>query len=401
MFGRASLEGGSAAAAQHQFPEGYYFSYVLYGLAWTGLAASGQAEAVEARAEARWALDALETPAGTGVFDATLTPAYGVFYSGWTLLLRAQRAGLSASSLDHEERARLEADADLVASAFEAQLETGGSPFLMAYPGRSWPVDSVVAMAALRQVDKVIGTDHGEVVELWLQRSSEMVDPRTGLLPHETDPASGTAIVGPRGSSQSIIQRMWPMVDPVTAADSYQRFRDVFVSSTAGFVGVREYPEGVEGRGDIDSGPLLLGFSASASVVAIGSARANGDAALAVALLHEVDVFGVPLTIGNKRRYALGALPIGDAFVAWARAAPLAAPTSQDSPTTWWPAYLFIPWSSLGLAWATTWRRRIMITTSDREPSAAGPIETTPEGTQPDRDDSPPTGSGSVYDPVS
>ena len=40
-FQRASLEGGSAAAAQGLFPEGSFFSYVLYGLAWTDLAAAG------------------------------------------------------------------------------------------------------------------------------------------------------------------------------------------------------------------------------------------------------------------------------------------------------------------------------------------------------------------------
>ncbi len=36
--------------------------------------------------------------------------------------------------------------------------------------------------------------------------------------------------------------------------------------------GVREYPRGINGSGDIDSGPLFFGISLSASTVTLGAA---------------------------------------------------------------------------------------------------------------------------------
>ncbi len=349
-FQRAALEGGSGEAAQQQFPEGSFFSYALYGLAWADLAAAGHADAGSAAGEARWALDRLESPAGRGAFDAALTPRFGIFYAGWTLLLRANAAALEPV-VDGAQRNQITAEADAIASAFQSSLNAGGSPFLAAYPDQSWPVDNVVAMAALRRADLVTGQDHGPLIDRWLRRAAGLVDPRTGLLPHQTDPRTGAIIQGSRGTSQTIIQRLWPTVDPASAPEVYRRFRSQFVATGAGLVGIREHPEGVEGAGDVDSGPLVLGFSASATAVAIGSARANGDEGLAVAILHEADVFGLPLTFGGERRYVFGAVPIGDAFVTWARTTPRAPASDHPTVHPWWPFALVLPWTIVGASW--------------------------------------------------
>ena len=354
-FLRGRLDTGAGEDAQQLFPEGYYFAHALYGLAWTDLAAAGHADVAAARREARWALDRLESPAGRQPFSASLRPSYGIFYAGWTLLLRAQLAALDD---DAEEDRRVRDEADAIAGAFEASLDAGGSPFLVAYPGQSWPVDNVVAIAALRQADRATGSDHGPLIARWLARAQELVDPATRLLPHQTDPATGRVVEGSRGTSQSIIQRLWPIVDPSTAPDVYRRFHDRFVQSSLGWVGVREYPTGIDGPGDVDSGPVVLGFAASSTAVSIGAARANGDPDLAVAILHEADVYGMPLTWSGERRYLGGVLPVGDAFMAWARAAPLAPATDQPSPTAWWPMHLLLPWTVVGGAWLLVVRRR-------------------------------------------
>jgi hypothetical protein len=367
-FLRASLESGGGEAAQQQFPEGYFFSSALYGLAWTDLATAGNADARSARREAQWALDRLGSPAGRSAFNDALRPRYGIFYAGWSLLLRSETASLDPTAVGTDERNQIAADADAVASAFEDNLDAGGSPFLVAYSNQSWPVDSVVAIAALRRADEVTGQDHGQLIDRWLRRVNDLVDPRTGLLPHQTDPKTGAVIEGSRGSSQTIIQRMWPTVDPATRSEVYRRFRTYFVATRAGFVGVREYPDGVDGAGDVDSGPLVLGFSASASAVAIGAARANGDESLAVAILHEADVFGAPLTIGGERRYAFGAVPIGDAFLTWARATPPTPASDYPTMTGWWPSLVVLPWTIVGGAWLLVGRARRRRTRSGSRP---------------------------------
>lgn len=83
-FIRAALQDGAAEQAQRLFPEGYFFSHVLYGLAWVELGHRRPDERAAALREARWALARLDGPAGRAPFDPSLDPPFGVFYRGWS-----------------------------------------------------------------------------------------------------------------------------------------------------------------------------------------------------------------------------------------------------------------------------------------------------------------------------
>jgi hypothetical protein len=131
-------------------------------------------------------------------------------------------------------------------------------------------------------------------------------------------------------------------------------------------VGVREYPKGVGGRGDVDSGPLILGLGLSASVVTMGAARVQHDP-LADRLAREGDLLGLPLSGLETKRYLFGTLPIGDAFLAWsASARPLVADDDQpklDGDSFWWrrpwlPIIWLLPLILWGLVRCKRRRRR-------------------------------------------
>jgi hypothetical protein len=358
------LDAGAGERAQRMFPEGYLFAWVLFGLAagnevhrsegpGASSAEPGGPPAALGAARSQ-AVERAVSPAGAAAFSPSLTPPYGVFHAAWTLLLRADATNADPlTTSDPAGRAALLADADRLAGAFAANLDAGRSPFLMAYPGQSWPVDSVVAMAALRTVDRAAGTDHGPLIDRWIARAGELVDPGTGLLPHVTDPVTGAMVQGARGTSQAIIQSFWAIVDPAGAPAVYARFREHFVTSVLGVVGIREYPGGVDGAGDVDSGPLVLGVSASASTVAIGAARANGDTGLAAALTQEVEALNGDRIVA----YPFGLVPPADGFAAWARSVPVGAAHEQPGPAVWWPLWLALPWSVVIGAWWLVIRR--------------------------------------------
>ncbi|WP_156371068.1 hypothetical protein [Nocardia arizonensis] len=336
-FLRGELDSGLGDEMQGMFPEGYFFSHALYGLAWTDVARGDAAYREEALREARWALDRLESSSGRAVFDARLRPSHGVFYVGWSSRLRGAVVELAGPGAP--ETARFTADCDALAAAFAAD-----GPFLSAYPGQAWPVDSVVAVAALSMHDRVVGARFATVIGDWLTAARAGLDPATGLLAHRVAPATE----GARGSSQSIIQRFLPEIDATWAAQQYGEFRRHFIDTPLGLPGIREYPRGSDGAGDVDSGPLLLGVSASSTVVAIGAARAHGDLSLSGPLTGLGESLGVPVTLGDSKRYAFGALPIGDAFLAWSFAAPLATTATSFPPVVhrWWR----IPWHVLTAA---------------------------------------------------
>jgi hypothetical protein len=101
---------------------------------------------------------------------------------------------------------------------------------------------------------------------------------------------------------------------------------------------VREFPVGLDGPGDVDSGPLVLGVTLSATVVTLGAAQVNGDTALAAALANYGELAGLPVDTPWSKRYAFGVLPIGDAFLAWSKSA---RPWVNPTPTGTAPG---VPW---------------------------------------------------------
>jgi len=334
-FLRAQLNAGAADDAQGLFPEGYFFLYALYGLAQVelGLDAKPADRAGYAR-EADWALSRLETPAGRAPFSAGLTPAYGVFYQGWTNWLRG---GVLSLRPDPARRRDFESASAALAAAFDASA----SPYLAAYPGQAWPVDSTVAIASLRLHDKLLPPRYAGTVDRWLAGVRQRLDPATGLLPHVVDVETGAPASVARGTSQSIIQRFLVDIDPAFARAQYLRFRSLFVVRPLRLgPAVREYPVGSDGPADVDSGPLPLGVSLSATAVTLGAAAVAGDSRLAGALANYGELVGVPVSTPWSKRYAAGVLPIGDAFVAWSKTArPWVADRPAPLPpamTRWW-----------------------------------------------------------------
>ncbi|MFC9964756.1 hypothetical protein ACFVH4_10995 [Nocardia ignorata] len=332
-FLRSALDDGSDSAAQQLFPEGHLFSNVLYGLSWVQAAHADPDLRDEAVRESRWALTRMESEEGRAVFDPQLQPAYGIFWAGWTNWLRG--AILTLDRSDSVAVQRFSAQTEEIAQTFAAS-ET---PFLQAYRGQAWPVDSTVANASLRLHDKLFGARYSAVIERWVNQAEARLDPSTGLLPHQASASDGSLVEGSRATSQTMIHRFLPEIDPAFAQAQYALYRDRFVAYPGSFgPALREYPKGVEGSGDVDSGPLIAGVSLSATVVAQGAARVNGDDTLARALAAEGELLGLPIDLPGSKRYALGLVPIGDAFVAWSSTARLltAEPPSATYELRWW-----------------------------------------------------------------
>ncbi len=317
----AALQGGAGDEMQALFPEGFFFTHVLYGLTWVELSqASSVAPQVRDRAldQARWALEQLESAEGTRVYDQALDPPYGIFYAGWHTWLEGGLLTMQdAQAYDSTDVERFIANCERLAMAF-AQRET---PFLESYRGAAWPSDALVGIAALRLHDRLFAPRFEHTTTEWLTRVKSRLDPATRLIPHEARLPEGGVAEGARGSSQSLMLRFLIEVDAAFAQVHYRRFRRQFVSTRGGIPGVREYAKGTSGPGDIDSGPVVFDLGAAATIVTLGTARTYGDQALADPLLQTIESLGLPLSPGGKKRYLFGQLPIGDAFLAWSKVA--------------------------------------------------------------------------------
>jgi hypothetical protein len=102
--------------------------------------------------------------------------------------------------------------------------------------------------------------------------------------------------------------------DPTQSQLLYESMRDELHASLLGFGAMREYPRGVQGRGDIDSGPVILGLSISSTGFALAASRAHEDEETFDTLWATTYLFGAPVDRDDARHFAFGG-PLGDAMM--------------------------------------------------------------------------------------
>ena len=324
-----ALENGAADDMQRFFPEGYHFTWVLYGLA-SAQAARGLPLDSPRRAhlleETQRARAALRTDRARSNFEAEMSPPYGAFYSSWSLYLLAEYVrSAGPQRVPPDVIAAFTEDCDRFAEA----LAASGSPFLASYPEMAWPADTTPGVAALGIHDAMIAPRYAGLIQRWVAGARARLDPRTGALAHAAIPSTGQPAGGVRGESLALMSRLLVDADPPFAREQYAILREHFLDDLLGLPGMRGYPHSVKGTGDVDSGPLIFGFSGPATVVGAAAARVHGDRSVADALLGTVELLGLPAQFGGQRFYAGGMMPVGDAFLAWARSSPAPEPSGQ------------------------------------------------------------------------
>jgi hypothetical protein len=160
-----------------------------------------------------------------------------------------------------------------------AEIDATPSGMLDDYPGESYPTDVLWAVAAIRRADRVLGGDHSAFVERFLEkcRAPRLLG-RLGLLPYQADARDGRALDDSRGCSNSgiLVQAPWLSVGQSRAW--YERYAEHFWQERALAAGFTEFPreDRVDHYGDVDSGPVVLGYGFAASAFGLAAARANG-----------------------------------------------------------------------------------------------------------------------------
>lgn len=188
----------------------------------------------------------------------------------------ADQLGPCADPKEHERLAR-----ELARRSLADPLRHAAS-----YEGSSlrWPADQTATLASLARFDAAHGATLLQApLDGWREVIARHLDPKTGL-PQSEVSGKGPGAKHPRGCAQSYLSRYLSEVDPALAASWWTAYREHFLVRLGGVVGLREWPRGVERKGDIDSGPIILGIGTAASALGIAAAKAQGEALLAAQL---------------------------------------------------------------------------------------------------------------------
>ena len=329
------LRAGAGEDMQEIFPEGYAMTHFHVGFASVNEALDaprGSAPRAHALNRAREMVARMDTDKGREIFPRDLEPAYGAFYRHYLAWLRGGIL-LADPGAPQAERERFQADCQDIARA----LRNAQTPFIESYHGQTWPADGVYGLAALALHDALFAPRYRGDIQRYVTMLTARLDPQIALPPHSADPKTGEAVIEARGLSSAVMSRMMCEVDPVLGKQFYERTRTHFVDAHMGILpGVFEHRDH-RGGGDIDSGPLLLGISGSASAIMIGAAHCYDDDALADALMASMHAVGVPLA----DRYGFGVLPVGEAIFESSRTS---RPWAQATQSGGWSPVVSAGW---------------------------------------------------------
>ena len=303
-----------------------FMGMCYFGMACSRLAEVDPAFREEALGEARFVVQALQTPRMTGFITEHYGPPFAktslrasVFVHG--LFLNAAVRYREASGDD-----RFDPVIHRVAAALAGAFERDEQGILQSYPRMWWLGDNFTAMGALGRYDRVFDRDASRAkAKLLASVRRHYTDKKTGLFCTYVNPNHRRARQGPRGISVMYALHFLKDFAPEFAADQYARARRHLIRTGIGVGAVREYPEGQTFRGDVDSGPVLFGLGLSASGFGIAAAAINGDREAAMSLLRASALAGAPQYEGGKVRYAT--MPaVGQAVVLFGKAVLLDQP---------------------------------------------------------------------------
>lgn len=191
---------------------------------------------------------------------------------GWCLLALAAHERTGGSAHFAEVRRHL-------SRVLNADLRERGFGPLDSYSGRCWPFDTVPGVLGLQLSAAIDGNAE------WTEAAAEHVrwirgpgrDTRLDL-PLSFVSSAKRSITAPRGCDLSLRQGLTELLDPDLARDHWRSYVRHYWQEQVWAGGFREYPPGVQGRRDADSGALLAGMGFVATAFGLGAAASAGDA---------------------------------------------------------------------------------------------------------------------------
>lgn len=199
-------------------------------------------------------------------------PPYSVLYLGQlNLMLGCYRMVSDDSSFDQLN--------DRISASLFERYSNSKSLCLESYPDAIWIPDNTVALASLKLHSKNTGSNFDSMCDLWIQYAkANYIDHKTNVLFSTVNPETSKAEEEPRGSMLGWSIMFIYQFDKDFALQLYKDYKKHFSDN---LIALRLFRERADKRflsaGDIDSGPIILGYSIPANEFALGPAIVAED----------------------------------------------------------------------------------------------------------------------------
>ncbi|MBN2702852.1 MAG: hypothetical protein JXR23_01440 [Pontiellaceae bacterium] len=204
---------------------------------------------------------------------------------------------------------------DRITQALRRRVSNSPTLLIETYPSETYPVDNCAVIASIALNNRVHRIANDELIEEWIRCCRKYyIDPKSGLLYQAMDDEIAYPRDAPRGSGTTLGLYMLSFMDLPLARDLYAAVHDELAQNIFGFGFMREYPKGIPGKANIDSGPVIFGLGLSPTGFALSGARICGDRSTFKNLYATAHAAGAPLKDKETLHYVTGA-SLGDAIL--------------------------------------------------------------------------------------
>jgi hypothetical protein len=225
-------------------------------------------------------------------------PDYSILYLGHlNLMIGCYRLISSDDSFDQINRN--------ISESLIKRYNESSYLLLESYDNSIWIPDNSVAMASIKLYSINEKNNSDTLCEKWINNlKNNYIDKELDVLYSKVDPESGRAIEEPRGSMLGWSIMFIYQIDSKFAKSQYRSYKKNFCDDYLTVKLFRErHNETSTNSGDIDSGPILWGYSIPANQFALGDAILSGDYITAEKLLKLINLGTKQIISNNEYKY--------------------------------------------------------------------------------------------------
>ena len=293
------LDSGYDDKLQRRFPEGKLFSNSILALSTIEYCEqNGKANEKYSKIVDN-CIGRIQSDRALGIFDPDMKPKYGMFFNGWSNYVYAtyRKSELFNYSTIREKVIQ---ESKLIEDRL-ISTQNDSLRILDTYVDANWPADNLIGILSLSDI---------QLKKDWLNKILEMTEHKSGLIHH-----SGRKKSAIRGSSNAMITFCLNESGYKEIHNYNAKFTDLFIDEYLGVQLVKENENGSNAM-DVDSGPVVFGYGASATIMNIKT-QASLNSPKSKFTWAAMNVLGLPVNIFKKKYYLMKREPMFDLFMLW------------------------------------------------------------------------------------
>jgi len=284
---------------QSRFPEGKLFSNALLALSVIEHCNNTNQYNSDCAVIVDNCVRRIQSKITSDIFSSDIHPKYGMFYNGWANLVYSKYVESKLFEFSMLQQEVSEAHRNIEQSIYKTQLDS--LRVLDSYVGANWPADNLIGICSI---------EHDSLRESWSNLLLKKTQHPSGLIHH-----AGSELDIIRGSSNAMITYCLGQSGYQNVDGYNEIFHSIFIDEYLGIQLVKENEDGTNDM-DVDSGPVVLGYGASATIMNIKTQASlgNNKSRWTWAAMNTI---ALPISIFGKKYYLLKKEPMLDLFMLW------------------------------------------------------------------------------------